>query len=530
MNQLFNDLSIKTKLTLAIMLSSFVLLVIIGGIVLVSEIYSSRTVLTQELRILANTLSANSQQSLVLGQYAEIDTVLESLIHQENIHAAYFFDSSGMPVAKYLQQSDSHFVLQALQGDFEETRNTFWTDSTTEHQLSSIKHFSLFTPVFYEGKHIGTLYLLSDMTRLYGHLSGVAFGITLSLLLMIFLSWILAGYFQKPVSVPLLQLAHLMENVSQLRDYSVRAEKLSHDEVGSLVDSFNRMLEQIESHQTSLAEHQAHLEQAVADRTTQLRAAVTDLKQARQQADTANEAKSHFLSRITHELRTPLIGVLGMNELLARTSLSKQQHELVETVQNSGEQLLHLISEVLDFSRIEAGKLLLESHEFDLCHVFEEVVALLSPQAHKKDLSLQLDISLNSTGCVSADERVMRQILMNLIGNAIKFTPSGSIVVSLHCLRQSKGLGTFVFKVTDTGSGMTDEVKEQVFDVFYQADDSVSGVRTGAGLGLAIVKQLVELMGGDLTLTSTSGQGSSFQVVVDLPFTDRSLSPLSISG
>ncbi|NOQ42531.1 MAG: HAMP domain-containing protein [Desulfuromusa sp.] len=520
MTQFFNNLSIKTKLTLVIMLSSAVLLIIISSIVLIAEIYTTRTVLTHELRILANTLSANSRQSLVLGKYSEVDVLLESLIHQSNIPAAYFFDSRGVPVAEYLQQHDSRFVFQALQSDFKEAHRHFWAESTTEHRLFSSKHLSLFTPIFYDGKHIGTLYLLSDLSRLYGHLSGVAFAITLSVLLMIFLSWLLAGYLQKPVSVPLLQLAGLMEDVSEFKDYSIRAEKLNSDEVGILVDGFNRMLEQIELHQASLAGHQIYLEQTVAERTAELRTAVANLEQARQQADAANEAKSHFLSRMTHELRTPLIGVLGMNELLTRTSLSEQQQVLVDTVQKSGEQLLHLISDVLDFSRIEAGKLQLESHQFELCQVFADAVDLLSPQAQEKGLSLLLNLPLNATWIVNADETRIRQILMNLISNAIKFTSAGSITVSLNCTQKIDRSGTFVFEVLDTGAGMTAEVKQQIFDVFYQADGTGSGARSGTGLGLAIVRQLVDLMDGKLHLISTPGQGSKFLVIVELPLVE----------
>jgi signal transduction histidine kinase len=521
--QFLKDLSIKTKLTLAIMLSSAVLLVIISTIVLAAGIYTTRTALIQELRILASTLASNSRQPLVLGKYFEIDALLASLIHQDNIHAAYVFDSEGVPVAEYLHQHDSRFVLHALQSDFKETNKSFWTDSTAEQQLSSLKHVSLFSPVFYQGKQVGTLYLLSDLSRLYGHLSGVAFGIILSLMLMMFLSWLLAGRLQKPVSVPLLQLAHLMENISQAKDYSIRAEKVSADEIGALVDGFNRMLEQIELHQASLAEHRTYLEQTVADRTAELSAAVTALEQARRQAETANMAKSHFLSRMTHELRTPLIGVLGMNELLLRTSLNEQQHELVDTVQKSGEQLLHLISDVLDFTRIEAGKMQLEFTEFELYRVVEDVVKLLSTQAYEKGLSLLIDIPLNAPLKVRADEVRVRQILMNLIGNAIKFTPSGSITVSLNCVQQSDSSGTFFFEVVDSGIGMTAEVKQKIFESFYQVDGAGSGAKSGAGLGLAIVKQLVDLMDGQLYLISTPGQGSRFQVMVIFPLVKKAL-------
>ena len=265
MNQILNKSSIKTKLTLVIMLVSAVLLFIIGSIVLAMEVYSTRTAMTQELRILANTLSANSHRSLVLGKYAEIETLLTSLIRQDNIHAAYVFNHRGDPVAEFLHQKNSPFLLQSLHNDFDAAHKSLWTDSLTENQLFDVKHLSLFTPIFYEGKRVGTLYLLSDLNRLYGHLAGVGFGITFSLLLMILLSWLLADRLQKPVSAPLLQLAKVMGNISEAKDYSLRAEKMSHDEIGDLVDGFNQMLEQIELHQSRLAEHQLYLEQTVLD-------------------------------------------------------------------------------------------------------------------------------------------------------------------------------------------------------------------------------------------------------------------------
>ncbi|MCK4502018.1 MAG: HAMP domain-containing protein, partial [Desulfuromonadales bacterium] len=412
-------------------------------------------------------------------------------------------------------QHDSKFVLQTLQSDFSVANKSLWTESTIEKHLFGSKHISLFNPIFYQNERIGTLYLLSDMGRLHGHLSNVYFAIIVSFLLMISLAWLLAGWLQKPISVPLSKLSALMENISTTKDYSVRAEKVSSDEVGVLVDGFNRMLEQIELHQVSLAEHQLHLEQTVADRTAELRAAVAGLKLAREQAVDATLAKSQFLSRMTHELRTPLIGVLGMNELLMRTSLSNQQQELVDTVQKSGKQLLQLIGDVLDFSRIEAGKLELEFSEFELCELIHEVVALLTVQAQQKKLSLQLDLATEDRFWVRADALRIRQILVNLIGNAIKFTATGSVVVNFNCHQQDDSKGTFVFEVEDTGVGISATDKQEIFESFYQAD-SASAATAGAGLGLAIVKQLVDLMDGQLELYSNPGQGSRFKVVISL--------------
>lgn len=521
MIQIFKNLSIKTKLTLLIMLISAVLLFIIGSVVLVMEVYSARVKITQELRVLASTLSESSRDPLVLGQHGEIEDLLASISPQKNIHAAYVFDRSGKPVAEYLSQHDSHFLLQSLQTDFSNENSSFWTGSVAEKQIFDMQHLSLFSPITYAGKQVGTLYLLSDLTRLYGPLAGVGFGMTLSMLVMILLSWLLADRLQKPVTTPLLQLARVMGNISTVEDYSLRAKKVDNDEIGDLVDGFNKMLEQIELHQSRLEEHQIHLEQTVSDRTSELRSAVTALEQARNQADAANEAKSHFLSRMTHELRTPLIGVLGMNELLLRTSLTPQQQELADTVHKSAEQLLQLVSEVLDFSRIEAGKLLLDSVEFQFHSVVQNVVSLLQPQAEEKGLSLLTDISTSACLTVSGDEVRIRQILMNLVGNAIKFTPSGSISVNLKCTAATDQKGLFFLEVADSGIGMTPEVKQQIYDVFYQVHGAGTGSMNGTGLGLAIVKQLVDLMKGELNLISVPGRGSRFQVTIELPIVEE---------
>ncbi len=501
------------------MLSSAILLVVIGSVVMFVEVFTVWSGQLQELRVLSRAISANGSRDLVLGKYGNIDAQLKTLAQQNNIHAAYFFDEAGQPVAEYLKQS-SLYIMDALRHDFFVEKGHSWSAPEKEQLLFNWDHFSLLTPIALDGRHIGTFYLMSDLDSLYGHLSGVAFGVTLSLLLLIFLSWRLADYLQKPVSTPILRLAQLMTSISKSNDYSKRAMKQNQDEVGILVDGFNHMLEQIELQQASLEEHQVFLEKTVVSRTTELRTAIIELEKAKFRADAANEAKSQFLSRMTHELRTPLIGVLGMNELLARTDLSEQQKSLVDTVQKSGEQLLALISDVLDFSRIEAGKLTLELGQFEIHQVVEEVIRLLSPQAKKKGLSLDVNISPAAACCVVGDEKRIRQILINLVANAVKFTDTGSVAVSLTSFSPSdytENSRTFVLEVQDTGSGIAPEVKEEVFEAFYQAGGEAPHIKGGTGLGLAIVKQLVDLMNGRIELISTPDQGSHFKVTFDLP-------------
>lgn len=527
MSKILARQSIKTKLTLLIMAISVVLLLIVSVAVLVAEVFATRTALVQELRLLSAALTATSRQPLVLGQYEEAESVLTALGTQKHIHAAYLFNAEGEPVAEYLSQDNSLLVWKSLERDFSPANLDYWSSAPTEGISSSLTHLGIFSPIFFEGTRVGALYLLSDLNSLYGRLSGVAFGITLSLMFLFVCSWYLAGRLQKPISEPLLELAAIMERVSVQRDYSQRAHRRTNDEIALLVDGLNHMLEQVEQHQQQQLQLQGQLELTVDQRTAELRAAVVELEKARRQADAANDAKSHFLSRMTHELRTPLIGVLGMNGLLQRTPLTEQQRMLVETVGKSGEDLLALISDVLDLARIEAGKLDLDSEEIEPAQIVEEVVELLAPQAQIKGVVLLADIPIEAICRARGDRAKIWQILMNLIGNAIKFTPAGEVRASLEVVPEAEGRGRFVIKVEDTGIGMDAVTCQYVFDLFYQHQGLTSEINSGSGLGLPIVKQLVDLMAGNLSLTSHPGKGSCFKVELCLPLLGRSLRPVS---
>ncbi len=520
MRRFFHHLSIQSKLLVIIISTSTILLLIVASSLLVAEYYSNRAFLTHQVKTLASSLAANSAQALVLDRYAGVEEMLAGLDRQNNIHAAYMFDQQGVPVAKYIKAQDPGFVLQSIRTDF---RN-FTTESvliTAEQRIMSWDHFSFFWPVSYRGEAVGSLYLLSDLGMFYARLRAVFFGVALSFLLLLLCAFYLARRLQRPISVPLQQLAKIMARVSVSRDYSLRAASGSQDEIGLLINGFNQMLERIEQQRDELAGHQRQLEKRVAEQTAELRLLVAELEQARERADSANEAKSDFLSKMTHELRTPLIGVLGMNELLQRTSLDERQLLLTETIQKSGEDLLALISDILDFSRIEAGKLLLEPKPVEIHRIIDECVHLLFPQARQKGLSLTVDVPAAALWTVRTDETRIRQILMNLVGNAIKFTASGSVSISLEYEQQTETTGLFSFSVADTGPGLTAGIQGRIFDAFYQADNSSTREQSGTGLGLAIVRQLVDLLGGELSLTTLPGKGSCFRVSIPLSLVEK---------
>jgi len=500
---ILQNLSIKRKLTLITMLTSSLALILSSASFLIYDLVSFRHLLSQDLMTQAQIIGYNSAGAMEFKDEAAATATLSALTAKEDIVTAVLYKPDGKIFAHY---SRGNIALPAnLPSHLQEQGYRFEKG-----------YLDVFHDVTLNGEHVGTLFLQSDLrqwsqrARRYANILVVF--VLVSGLFAFFVSSKLQGF----ISRPILHLEDTMRMVSANKNYGVRAVKTYGDEIGRLIDGFNTMLSEIQQRDTVLQSTNGELK----TRTQELEEEISHRKQTQEEllnakhaAEEANRAKSTFLANMSHELRTPLNAIIGYSEMLEEETRDSGKVENVQDlkkIQSAGKHLLALINDVLDLSKIEAGKMGLHVETFDVAQVIDEMVTTLQPAAAKNANSIRVHLEEN-VSVMRADITKVRQILFNLLSNACKFTDHGTIALNVDQIKV-EGKNWIQFQVSDTGIGISAKQKENLFQEFAQADASIARKYGGTGLGLAITHRFVQLMKGKIGVESEAGQGATFTV------------------
>src|SRR5437899_811188 len=497
------NLSIKGKLMLITMLTSSAALVLSSASFLIYDLISSRHLPTLDLMTQAQIIGYNSAAAMAFRDEAAATATLSALTAKEDMVAAVLYSPDGTIFARYFPNDAGH--PSTLPGRSQENGYRFEGG-----------YLEVFRDVTLNGERVGTLFLQSDQrqwsvrARRYSAIVGIF------VLISGLFALLVSSQLQRLISRPILHLENAMRMVSANKNYEVRAATFYNDEIGRLIDGFNTMLSEIQHRDTALQRANDELK----TRTGELEGEIIhrkrtqeELLKAKHAAEDASRAKSAFLANMSHELRTPLNAIIGYSEMLEEEThdsgkLENQQD--LRKIQSAGKHLLSLINDVLDLSKIEAGKMGLHLETFDVSLMVEEMVTTLQPAIAKNSNSVRVRLP-DDASMMRADATKVRQILFNLMSNACKFTDHGTISLDVS-QSAMEGQEWIRFRVEDTGIGISAKQQEKLFQEFSQADATISRKYGGTGLGLAISHRFVQMMKGRIGVESQPGQGSTFTV------------------
>ena len=475
---MLSNLSIRAKIIVLIVAVSAINAVILTIFNFYSEKKEFFKNTTQRLHMISNTIGEGCIGALVFKDKKEAKSVFLSFKVDENIDQAQLFLADSTLFAEYSKSPESIFKRE---------NQELGKDSTlmTENKIV-ITH-----PVIFEKEIIGIIKVKYNLREYELKRRKLIFWGCLIVLFSIVAATFLAFFLHKFITKSIYQLEEVMQQISTDKDYTIRSNIRNKDEIGRLSDGFNSMIAQIE-HQNN------------------------DLKAAKAQSDQALIAKERFLANITHELRTPLSSIIGLTTLLEETDLNNEQTEYFGNIKSSSNHLLSIINDLLEFSKIGSGKFQFEKKEFSVRNTISRIEGLLNIEIKKRNLDFISLIEPEVPSKVIGDEFRLNQILINLIGNAIKFTPKGKVEARVSKKSEDENTVVLEFRINDTGIGISKDKLEVIFESFTQESSSTNRKYGGTGLGLTITRQLIELQNGKIHVESEKGVGSKF--IFYIPF------------
>jgi signal transduction histidine kinase/ActR/RegA family two-component response regulator len=506
--------SIRHKLVGIVMLTTLLALIVSLAAIIAYDLRAYHLNLVADMTTQAELLGHMTEPALAFDDKRLAAENLNLLRSRSKVRSAAIYNPRGELFATYLPSGGK--------SEFPQLPNT---DEVRTQGATII----VFKRIVSDGTILGTVYICADYDLVLRTLDYIGIAMVVAIFALIIVFFVISRL-EKFVTRPVFAISKIAHDVVEQRDYSRRAEKMSNDEVGMLVDSFNGMLAEIErrtldlensnqeiayeAEERSRAQHEvmrlnADLEIRVLERTAQLESINEQLIQAKATADNANQAKSAFLSSMSHELRTPLNAILGFAQVLASDTLPstpEQKKEFTNHILKAGRHLLVLINEILDLAKVESGTMLLSLEPVGTTEILQECKMMIGPIAEQHNIRLVFpsESDLN----VMADRTRLKQVLLNLLSNAIKYNRDmGAVVVSCDAIDSQQ----IRFAVQDTGAGLDQEQLAALFQPFNRLGQE-AGEQEGTGIGLVVTKRLVELMAGAIEVTSTKGIGSIFSI------------------
>ncbi|MCL7422351.1 MAG: response regulator [Methylobacter sp.] len=498
--------SIKNRLFFIIVLTSTIVLLIAGLLFITFRMMQLKQDMTNTLTIQAGVIADNAKASIVFKDKDEANNSLASLQYDPQVIYAVLLNDENQVLARY-QQPDSDLSKAPRIVD------AFLTDSPIFNETEGYLVHA--RPIYSQANKIGHVILYADFSRYRHLLAHTALVVGIVIILALIVALCLSYLLQKLISKPIESLADFVWTVIEGQNYELRVENKSYAEIERLSDAFNKLLEQIhyaisarDQAQMQLKKYSEQLQDLVYDRTRQL-------EDAKEAAEASSRAKSAFLANMSHEIRTPMNAIVVFTRLALNASESPHQQQQLKRALESVDLLLSLIDDLLDFSRIDANKMELDYQDCDLFEILTSINQMLTAKFVEKELEFIVDVSETVPRHIWTDSLRLKQVLINLLTNALKFTERGQVRLSISPDKNGPS-PQISFSISDTGIGMDRETLDRIFEVFSQGDVSTTRKYGGTGLGLSISKKLVTLMGGNLNAESRPGQGSRFSFSLPL--------------